>query len=162
MNKGNYSIQSPIWYKQLIGKEEKNISSQRRKAVNLPTFSDDNFRRRVWEINQNIDAACKFVDGFWCVSVFHLRNTENLSLPKVNNTEFCPKFHVNSCCHSKYARGREQLLQLNKSNIIGLRTYAKAAKENHATFLANRTQKMNIDNKDNKDDAGKLRGKEAP
>lgn len=100
-------------------------------------------RRKVPEMNQNVDPVCKLANGERWGAIFHHKNIENLSLPKVNNTEVCLKYHINVKWHLKCARKSTHVV-LHNTNLIGLRSYIKSAKDNHAEFLAKRTERMNI------------------
>ena len=155
----NYLVQSPTWYKQLTVKKDKDSSSQFRKGSDHHQLSDDNSRRKVPEINQNVDSACKLMDGERWGAIFHPKNTENASLPKVNNTDLCLKFHINGRCHSKCAR-KTTHVTLNNSNLIGLRSFVKLARENHAAFLSKRTERMNTNRNNSHEEASKPKASE--
>ena len=79
----NYSVQSPTWYKQLTVKKDKDSSSNFRKGSDHHQLSDDNSRRKVPEINQNVYSACKLMDGERWGAIFTLRILRMLLCPKL-------------------------------------------------------------------------------
>ena len=133
----NYQIVIPNWFVAESLKSNKNDPNHKR-DLDDPN-PNPNPKKSKPVINESVDPACALAPNETYRFVFHKNNMQNLTVPKVNGTDICLKFHVEGKCKTTCSRAKTHT-RLNAQNLIDLRKLVKSVKEKYNSFRANRRQ----------------------
>ena len=122
----NYNVNPPVWYKSLIAGKERSSSSGS-KRVNNNAITQARVKKTLEE-NHTLDNACKLGNGETFGDLFNRHALESLpTLPKIQSTHLCLKYHVLGKCFSTCSR-RCTHVNLENDKLIELRKFVQEAR----------------------------------
>ena len=74
-------------------------------------------------------------------------NTSGLTIPKINESDICLKFHIEGKCKSTCSRAK-LYCKLDSQSLISLRKFVKSVRENYKSFKDSKRNKQPDSNND--------------
>ena len=136
----SYNIVVPQWFKIELLNSTKSSKCESKDSDNsdLPPIP----KKSKPVINESIDAACALSPNETYRFVFHKNNTSGLTIPKINGSNICLKYHIEGKCKSTCSRAKTHC-KLDSQSLISLRKFVKSVRENYKSFKESKKNKQN-------------------
>lgn len=144
-----YSIVTPQWYKVELLKSSKSSKRDLKDPESAEVPPAQKKSKPV--VNESIDAACALASNETYRFVFHKHNTNGLSIPKINGSDMCLKYHIEGKCKSTCSRSKTHC-KLDSQSLISLRKYVKSVRDNYKSFKEAKKLKFSEQNNDSNTD----------
>ena len=136
----SYQVVIPQWFKLELAKSSKTSSSKKRDLDSKDTTDLDTTtipRKGKPVINDSVDPACSLSSNETYRFVFHKNNLSGLSIPKINGSDICLKYHIEGKCKSNCNRAKTHI-KLDSHSLIELRQLVKSVREKYKAFKESR------------------------